>query len=823
MLPGCLELHRSRGSCFKQLGGPVRLLVQPDAHFVCVCVCLLWGCFILLHAAPGRFPFFPPLTLNSICGPCPSGFFGNGNVCIRNVTVTTLTALGAAPLIQVGESVSFNVSLFVPQKMAYNVTVRFTVPSTTAGLLVQDVNVNILDTGSLDAPALSVITNASRTSSLVRDVYIITLSSLFNDNFVPMTTADRILLGVSYVVSNVSAAVSGLRYNNSLIVQYPSFQNFTISVPNFILGQPLLNLTTLVTPSSSTLAAGSLIFFSTTIFHTALSTGSAYSVDMTEIAHPLYAVVPASISITCPLCTNAVANSVADRLRLTVNILPLGSQLVVNWSAQVTTLARPGTSIFSTAMSLTQYSTPNQSPFFGRTASASWSAVTTLLGQAPLVVFNNTLVVTGSIPDIILPSATIHETISFIVSMTLPAGTTNVTLAASLPRTNTFAYVNSVAAQILSSSSEYVTTNSPTLVSFVTNNTGNDPDLVYAYLGDVTRLPGSSSVFQVAISFVVRDLPAITNGNNLTTLVWAFADRQNFTWPSYRLVIVTPDLLISSFSVAPAIVQFNTLVSHGLTVIHSGSSRSPIYKLRVVSVHNSLFDVRSTSFACSSSCDGFWSSFNATHVVFDIDAIPLGSSVSIQWQSIIRPLANTRAGATISDSITATGFSTPFVDPSVVGRLTTRSTQRTITIASPSNAFELLSTSLNDTSGADLAPEETALLGFNLSYPLVSSNFSVRFSVPQTMMILNTTLLSWTDSFGNAVALPLYDTAISPFEVIYFFGETNDLSLAIFNLEVEFLSNGTAVNGNPLPVTSRVSYDTRFSTSQFTLTAVEPL
>ena len=771
------------------------------------------------------------------CSACNIGFYGNGAVCVKDPSYTMVGSLNdlatAMASVEPGELVTANLSIYVPQRMVYNFSVTFVFPSSsTEGLFVTNISFSVLNTGNLSSPdsfrlGQSIFSSYGPLSS-VNDSYNISFNSIYNPNFIPMTSSDRILLQVSYNVGLSSAVVKGTNLSSSFTVVYPSLGSLHIAMATLKVVEPTLTLTK-QSSAPAVLQAGDVIPFYVKISHADLSNGAAYALHLTEPSHPYYHVNQSSIVYNCPVCTglNAAVDA-SGSISFSALIMPLGASISLNWTVYVTSIVHPGYNITDLSnLNVIYYSNIIAGHGAGRLYPPLQSGSVPLWwGIVPSVAFNVNLNST-SIPESILPNMDIQEEAIFFMTVTIPRGSVDTVLNIQLPAVAAGVAVEGYNVFLYSVPSG-ITIPSLSITGRSLLNSVGDIDNLQVSLGTVVRGVGSSGSFVVALTYYIRNAIFVTNGLNLTTSIGLKADTVQFTWPSFRFEVTVPFLTLTTYTMTPANVQYDDVVFNTIVINHvAGVSTAVAYKVEVVVTESTLFNVKNSSISCQTSCSGFNSSFGSGHVQFYISYIPLGNSTNITWSSIIGPLSLTRAKLTLSASVLGNYYTSPALGP-YPGMLQTISSTSSVAVEYPSIAFQLVDTTIAGTSGSNLAPDESATYLFTITLHAFVTNLTATITLPSQLSWLNASVKSiYPGVTATALGSVGASATILNNVAVFDFGAISANITASGNitllLDFYFPRNSSAVNGDRFIVDGLLEYDSYSISNSTKLTAVEPL
>ncbi|MCA0455419.1 MAG: isopeptide-forming domain-containing fimbrial protein [Chloroflexi bacterium] len=556
----------------------------------------------------------------------------------------------AAPDLTIGEIITYQMTIVVPEGTSNTLRLVDTLPSTGAG-----------DPGTLayvSSRVVSIGANISNSALAVGATGTVA-GQVITFNFVggtPIsnvadgvpTAADQIVVEVVARVSNIAANANGDLLTNRARLTYDGGNTLDASAAADVV-EPNLNINKTASPATN-VNAGDVITYTLAITHTGSSTADAFDLRIPDVLPTglIYGSVTAATS-TCDdrAGWSADVSGLPGTVIYRFDDLPLGATCTIVYTATLAntvTNAQTLTNTASMGYSSLDDGTPDTNDPNERTYTDSDPAsVTTNLAPISFTktVFDTSETYTGAGQHgATLTDLTIGETVTYELRARLQEGTVPVTITDTLPAGLTFV-------------SATLNQPTPTNITIV----GGFPAPVLAgqvmtlTLGNVVNV--ADNVADSADELVIRIVARVSNvvANNGTT----GADKMNtatLNWGGGTLSdtetveIVEPNLNIDKSASPITGLNAGDTVTYTLVITHTGTSTADAFDLRIPDVLPTGLIYGSVT-AATSTCDdrAGWSadvSGLPGTVIYRFDDLPLGATCTIVYTAT---LANTVTNA----------------------------------------------------------------------------------------------------------------------------------------------------------------------------------
>ncbi|MBK8034654.1 MAG: isopeptide-forming domain-containing fimbrial protein [Chloroflexi bacterium] len=572
--------------------------------------------------------------------------------------IGTTNQYTAAPDLAIGETITYQMTITVPEGTSNTLRLVDTLPSTGAG-----------DPGTLayiSSRVVSIGANISN-SALAVGAPGAVAGQAITFNFVGGTpiantadgisnAADQIVVEVVARVSNIAANVTGDLLTNRARLTYDGGNTLDASADADVV-EPNLNIDKTASPSTN-LNAGDVITYTLVITHTAASRADAFDLRISDT-------IPAGLTYVAGSLTNSagVAGTLdasgAPTLVITWDTIPLTGSSTITYQVTVNNGITHAQSLTNTAnlgYSSLDDGTPDTNDPNERTYTDSDPATVTT-NLAPLSFTKSVIDSSGAYTGAgqhgaALPDLTIGETVTYELRARLQEGTTPVTITDTLPAGLTF-----ISTQLAPTNGANVTiTNgfpAPTLVGQV----------MTLALGNVVNAADNiaNAADDLVIWVVARasDVPANvgTTGAdkiNTATLNWGGGTLTD----TETVEIVEPNLNIDKTASPTSGLNAGDTVTYTLVITHTGTSTADAFDLRITDTLPAGILYGSVT-AVSSTCDerAGWSVDTAGlpgTVIYRMDDLPLTATCTITYTATI---ANTVVNGTSLTNTAALRYS----------------------------------------------------------------------------------------------------------------------------------------------------------------------
>ncbi|MBK9748928.1 MAG: isopeptide-forming domain-containing fimbrial protein [Chloroflexi bacterium] len=572
--------------------------------------------------------------------------------------VGTTDQYTAAPDLAIGETITYQMTIVVPEGTSNTLRLVDTLPSIGAG-----------DPGTLDhisSRVVSIGANISN-SALAVGASGSVVGQVITFNFVGGTpisnvadglsnAADQMVVEVVARVSTIAANANGDLLTNRARLTYDGNNTLDASAAADVV-EPNLNIDKSANPTTG-LNAGDVITYTLVINHTATSTADAFDLRITDV-------IPAGItygSVTTAASTcderagwSADVSSLPGTAVYRFDDLPLGVSCTIVYTATLANTVTNGITLTNTA-SLRYSSLDDGTPDINDPNERVYNdsdpvSVTTNL--APLsftkTVVDSSETYTGAgqhgatLTDLTIGETVTYElrarlqegTVPLTITDTLPAGLTFVSATLNLPAPTNITIPGGFPAPTLAGQVMTLTLGN---VVNAADNLANAADdlviLVVARVSDVAANSGTTGADKI----------------NTATLNWGGGTLTD----TETVEIVEPNLNIDKSANPTTGLNAGDVITYTLVVNHTATSTADAFDLRITDVIPAGITYGSVT-AAASTCDerAGWSADVSSlpgTVIYRFDDLPLGVSCTIVYTAT---LANT-----VTNGITLTNTAT---------------------------------------------------------------------------------------------------------------------------------------------------------------------
>jgi fimbrial isopeptide formation D2 family protein len=380
--------------------------------------------------------------------------------------------------------------------------------------------------------------------------------------------------------------------------------------------------------------------------------------------------------------------------------------------------------------------------------------------HGPLICKKRYFLNATSLPETQNMSVAIGELISLDTVFTLPSGTVlNGTLRIQLPKTSA-GQLHVVYGQIVhmpeSMTSELAQGSNGTLLD---TNDDFEIDAVEFAFGNIVISPSWDDTLVVEVLTSVPSSTANKRGVQFSTNAYFTYNNATsafvITPPAIGpFVIIEPSLTITKTARPLTGVQAGTPIYYSLVIDHTAVSNAPAYGQVVVDLLTKELNLTIGSVTTTSGdIQGGQLAGNTSVYVLPFTSFPSDPPINITYSATVNTLAQTNSN--ITNVATLYYFSTTtniYNGPDVRGYTSTSS--QTVQTIPPSASFDVISTSLSETSGFNVAIGETITFSYVLTLPhgtTANTTVAIAFSTsPGKLDAVNGVITSMDSNFFSA-------------------------------------------------------------------------
>lgn len=478
----------------------------------------------------------------------------------------------------IGEEVTFRITATLAEGVSPSVTITDTLPGNAAGQM-EVVSATIVSTGTLVATIPAPVPNVGPAN-----VVSFNFGSVTNAPDGVVNNDDRIIIEVRAVVTEdaVNAGIETL--TNNVLIQYNTGLNVSGSADVEVV-EPVMAVTK--TGSVSSADAGDIITYTVVISNSApLSSARAFEVSLSDS-------LPAGLSFNGNLSFDGGEAPDGGSLMHNAGVIsatwsdfPLNTTSTISYDLIVDNVVTPEQVIQNT-VNINWSSMPgNPTEERGGMTSDNHDVTITASGLEKIV-FNTSVLTTGSAISGPEDDVTIGEEVTYRITATLPEGTTpNAVMVDQLP--NTVALMDVVNSQIISVGN--ITGVAAGTVGVASDsNADTYNDVVTWNLGNLTNVPDGVSngndqiVFEV-VAVVVDEAINQTLLDNVTNNVTFTSDGGSAT-ANVDIDIVEPIVTVNKETVPNSITaDAGDQLTYRLTIDHAANSTADAFNISAVDV-----------------------------------------------------------------------------------------------------------------------------------------------------------------------------------------------------------------------------------------------
>ncbi|PIE39274.1 MAG: hypothetical protein CSA53_02355 [Gammaproteobacteria bacterium] len=258
-----------------------------------------------------------------------------------------VTPAGGSAL-TVGESITFTITVTIPEVDVSNLVVSDTLPTTGMDFEITDTQVvRVGANGDITAATPNptpVYSNSGGAAN--NDTVTLTFGAVTHNILDGTNTDDEIVIEIDAIVLDVTANANGNEADNSASVDFGGTAVATALYPMEV-AEPILEISKSVNPNPAT--AGDTVTYTVTVSHDAASTMSASDVSVSDtLPAGLTLVNGSSGTGTCPSAPTS-SSTTGNAFSASWNEFPLGASCELTYQATVNTNAVYGDNINNTA------------------------------------------------------------------------------------------------------------------------------------------------------------------------------------------------------------------------------------------------------------------------------------------------------------------------------------------------------------------------------------------------------------------------------------------------------------------------------------------
>ncbi len=688
----------------------------------------------------------------------------------------------------IGEQITYEIVITVPEGES-NLILTDNLPSSNGVL--SYVSHTILPYGSnITAGAPTVQINDAALSDGHDDQIIFDFGSVTNTPDGTSNASDLITVQITALVENVAANQDGDLLTNNARLDYDN--GFVTASADVEIVEPELQIDKAI--SSPTADAGDILTYTLTIDHTGASTATAFDVAITDLlADPNLQLVGGSVNVTGIASAFTINPQAPDGFIVNIDQVDQGETLVITYDALVLDSAVFGAEGDNTA-SVNWDSNPSDDPSDpSRSPTTPPEDSETVVYATPTFVKSvltgsTTIAETGSAEnDAGLVDLVIGEEVTFALTITLPEGTSDITLTDNLPPGLTYvsSVIDTMNAQVTSSNGFVQGSNAPT--SFGPNQ------VVYDF-GTIVNTGSPNDGTQQIIVHVTAVANEHVGNVNDADLVNAARMTYTSEDPSGAPItvnldddatveIVEPELQIDKAISSPT-ADAGDILTYTLTIDHTGASTATAFDVAITDL---LADPNLQLVGGSVNVTGIASAFTINPqapdgFIVNIDQVDQGETLVITYDALV--LDSAVFGAEGDNTASVNWDSNPSDDPSDPSRSPTTPPEdsETVVYATPTFVKSVLtgSTTIAETGSAendaglvDLVIGEEVTFALTITVPEGTSDITLTDNLPPGLTYVSSvidTMNAQVTSSNGFVQGSNAPTSFGPNQVVYDFG-----------------------------------------------------
>lgn len=640
-----------------------------------------------------------------------------------NMTVSMNTSTPETPgaNVTIGELITFSAVITLPYATTREMKYTLRLPSSLSGKFgILSGTVTHMP-ASADAKAFPKLTKGSVVSGQdsnednIVDTIVFSFGDVINT---PHTTGELNALVVDVLVAVLNVDVNENRdvLNNFFVFEYYSSteQYSDTQLITTILLEPSLVIAQAVVPATK-IQASNTVNYTVTITHSPTSTSPAYlSVVMNTLSDKL-SIIPESITTSSGVVDATVNNTVIIRPNM---FLLSDSPIVITYSALVTTKAVLN-SYVQNAVNITYYSNtfgPINSPYvrsYNNLANSQFLMLPPKLSYD----LNSTSISQTAGFDV-----AIGETISFLATITIPAGTlVDTTVTFTLPYTPGYLGVVPSGGSVVFMPSNIVGSLAQgSIVEGQDSNFDGVRETITFNFGTIVNTPPfvNNTIVLEVIAMVVNidaNMPGVRLPANCS-LVYSNGIAKNQIDSSHEFLIVGPKLLTSTVASPTTNLTAGAEVTYKVLVWQDPSSTSAAFSINIVDLFSRELEIVPSTITTSAGSVATGNIAGETVSVI-VDSFDLkDNNITVSYKA--RLTTAVPINGNVQDSVTVYYDSSP---SNAYNQLHIRKASATATnkvkIAAASGGFNLTATSIPETKGNNVTFGETMNFTMSITVP----------------------------------------------------------------------------------------------------------
>jgi uncharacterized repeat protein (TIGR01451 family) len=543
---------------------------------------------------------------------------------------------------------------------------------------------------------------------------------------------DSIVLGLKYTVLDAAAVKQGEQLQTSAVTTYTPADGFNGAIDvtvakNVGVVEPSISLTDTAFSKLTDVDAGDTVDFKVTVVYNGDAASTAYD-------GAVKATLPASLTpASTPICVGNGCGSFtftenSDGFTFDFGALTDSVKTAaVSFEATVATTVTPGSNIGDASYALTFEGLPSDSACAGSSRSYTESIASDTVVAQVVAPSGSFALTDSSRTESSGSNVAVHETVELTATVVLGAGRSTITASFKLPvdgstvllESPTLA-VNSIGSGVARVDGQQITVDGQSL-------SGRTLSVA---LGALQIDAGASSTRSITLllSFAVSAISAVETGLQLPIVGSLTYDN------SGSLALGTITLVASEPTLTPTVqctptsgVETGSTISCMLNLVHDAASTAAAHDVEVKQTLGSGLTFDASSFKCTPACGSGTTLEKLSASVLAASVPTLVDTQKFEWDLLVGPVADVQPDEELSSSVGGNYQSVPVADnQDFTGRSYNIATNTLTSQTKPlSAAFQLDSTSIGETVGANVAPGETVTFEVEVTAPAVSTDLKV--------------------------------------------------------------------------------------------------
>lgn len=636
--------------------------------------------------------------------------------------------------LNIGEEVTFELVATIPEGRA-PIIITDSLPTTPGILTFVSAEVTAVG-GNLTGALLSVGDSGVQSGSDI----VFDFGTITNTPDGMQDALDIIRIEVTAIVSQDPSTASGDVLTNTATLDYGLGE--VEDTADVTVTEPILTIEKTGAPLTGD--AGDVVDYTLVIEHDGASTGPAYDL---VIADPLIAsfltlndgTVTATIDgVAIPAAQIVTGNGAGDTaIRIEVPLLDQGQALEITYSGTLTQAVTYDQSLTNTATA--DYdSNPSDDPADGRLADQI-SDDETFVTDSPTLAKE---VFDTEYDDTAGNQVNIGEDITYRLTIDLPEGTSDITLADVLP--DGIDYVSSTVVSI--------TTGATTTGLSVGDDGVNAGQTTTFDFGEVvSTATAGAGADQIIVEIVARVNPNATNVEGVTLENNATLTFENGTATADATVEVVEPVLTMTKSGTPVAGDAGDLVDYTVTVEHDGASSGPAFDIVVLDdMAAGLLDLSEGT--VTAEIDGvaipaaqitLGNTAGDTTVRIDVPQLDQGEVLVVTYTAALSQ--DVSYNQTITNTATTDYDSSDEDDPAIGRAGEQLSDTQNVDTPEPTFSKEIDRTNQDETAGAEVTIGEEITYRFTIEVPQGTSDISLTDVLPTGLIYVSSEIIDIDD------------------------------------------------------------------------------